>query len=94
MSSETNKQLIKRLRAAASVDCTEAADAIEKLTAEKAALLADLKKSDTDCDFCRHIKGIGFPCDCECETCRLDCACKTCRDSSNWEWRGLKEASV
>lgn len=64
-----------------------------QLEREGAALLADLKKADGDCSFCRHVSR-DKPCeamDCECKICPADCACKTCRDGSRWEWRGIVE---
>ena len=66
--------------------CRQAADALE-------SALADLKKADTECDFCAHnLKDA--PCDaadCDCSICKEDCTCKTCRDNSNWQWRGKEE---
>lgn len=55
---------------------------------EIAALLADLKKADTDCSFCAH-NAVSAPCedtDNMCDQCTEDCICKTCRDNSNWVW--------
>lgn len=59
------------------------------LTPEQvAALMADLKKVDTDCSFCAH-NATPAPCegtDNMCDQCTEDCVCKTCRDNSNWVW--------
>lgn len=71
----------------------KAADLIERLTAENAALLG-YEKLFADCDMCRHINYCKT--DCPCDECEQDvkgnCYCKDCECGSSWEWRGLPEA--
>lgn len=71
----------------------DAADLIERLTAENAALL-EYAKLFAGCDTCRHsnyCKTDG-PCD-ECEQdVKGNCYCKDCERGRNWKWRGLPEA--
>ena len=70
-----------------------AANAIERLTAENAALLGYVKLF-AGCDMCRHSNYCKT--DCPCDECEQDvkgnCYCKDCERGSNWEWRGLPEA--
>ena len=70
-----------------------AANAIERLTAENAALL-EYAKLFTGCDTCRH--GNYCKTDSECNACEQDvkgnCYCKDCERGSNWTWRGLSAA--
>ena len=71
----------------------DAADLIERLTAENAALLG-YAKLFTGCDTCRHSNYCKT--DSECNACEQDvkgnCYCKDCDRGSNWQWRGLPEA--
>lgn len=91
------KNLIKRLRVAVEVfeakgcelqitheTCTEIADAMERLTKERDAAIAQICQR---CDNCKYMDAkIGEPC----------INCSTYRDGSNfikskWEWRGVTE---
>ena len=86
-------------------DCLErlvadAADLIERLTAENAALKKEIRKAG--CMFCARFEDCpeGFkPTGQEdCDNCakKPDCACMECSgigsNSDNWEWRGAPEA--
>ena len=68
----------------------DAADLIERLTAENEAQL-EYAKLFTGCDTCRH--GNYCKTDSECNACEQDvkgnCYCKDCERGSNWAWRGL-----
>lgn len=72
---------------------TAAADLIERLTAENAALL-EYAKLFTGRDTCRH--GNYCKTECPCDECEQDvkgnCYCKDCERGSNWTWRGLSAA--
>lgn len=78
----------------------DAADLIERLTAENAALKKEIRK--TGCMFCARFEDCpeGFkPTGQEdCDNCakKPDCACMKCSgigsSSDNWEWRGAPEA--
>ena len=68
-----------------------AADLIERLEKEKAALISTIsgfcqwcKNLDADENSCRVWVG--------CSICDRKCPCAGCRDGSKWEWRGLAEA--
>ena len=71
----------------------KAAEAIERLTAEKLELLGYVNLF-AGCDMCRHSNYCKT--DCPCDECEQDvkenCYCKDCERGSNWEWRGLPEA--
>lgn len=77
-----------------------AADLIERLTAENAALKKEIRKAG--CMFCARFEDCpeGFkPTGQEdCDNCakKPDCACRECSgigsSSDNWEWRGAPEA--
>ena len=77
----------------------EAADMIERLTAENAALKKEIRKAG--CMFCARLEDCpeGFkPTGQEdCDNCakKPDCACMECSgigsSSDNWEWRGAPE---
>ena len=71
----------------------KAAEAIERLIAEKLELLGYVKLF-AGCDMCRHSNYCKT--DCPCDECEQDvkenCYCKDCERGSNWEWRGLPEA--
>lgn len=78
----------------------EAADMIERMTAENAALKKEIRKAG--CMFCARFEDCpeGFkPTGQEdCDNCakKPDCACMECSgigsSSDNWEWRGAPEA--
>lgn len=78
---------------------TAAADLIERLTAENAALKREIRKAG--CMFCARLEDCpeGFkPTGQEdCDNCakKPDCACMECSgigsSSDNWEWRGAPE---
>ena len=78
----------------------DAADLIERLTAENAALKKEIRKAG--CMFCARFEDCpeGFkPTGQEdCDNCakKPDCACMECSgigsNSDNWEWRGAPEA--
>ena len=65
---------------------------IARLTANREAMLNQLRRADLDCDLCKHniAEDCGNP-EFDCETCHLDCACKGCINNSKWEWRGAGE---
>lgn len=77
----------------------KAAEAIERLTAENAALKKEIRKAG--CMFCARFedcpegfKPVGQE---DCDNCakKPDCACMECSgigsSSDNWEWRGAPE---
>jgi len=71
---------------------------IQREAREKAALLEDLKQADMiGCEHCANNKPVeSSACEdaeCDCERCKSECKCKDCIDNSNWEWRGVQEAS-
>jgi hypothetical protein len=78
------------------LDCKDrlglyAADLIERLEKEKAALISTIsgfcqwcKNSDADENSCRVWTG--------CSICDRKCPCAGCRDGSKWEWKGLEDA--
>lgn len=78
---------------------TDAADLIERLTAENAALKKEIRKAG--CMFCARFEDCpeGFkPTGQEdCDNCakKPDCACRNCSgigsSTDNWEWRGAPE---
>lgn len=70
--------------------CQEAADALEQLQAENGrfkrerdAAVKDLGKIKS-CKVCKH---------CDSLKTLISKICKECTHGSNWEWRGMKEAS-
>ena len=64
-----------------------AADLIEQLEKEKAALLKYAKKS-AGCEQCANYRP---RCDAvDCNQCAEDCTCPKCKRGSKWEWKGLK----
>ena len=68
--------------------CMDAANRIERLTAERGAALADL----ADARSCKTCK---YACDTrDCSSCKSKtCKCLKCSlDKVAWEWRGLPEA--
>lgn len=71
-----------------------AADLIERLTAERDALLEQIKarRSCLDCkhfDYCEFDNATII----ECMNCvTKNCPCAGCGNSSRWEWRGLPGA--
>lgn len=68
--------------------------ALEKVLAERDALMDDLRAVDVDCETCEHSNENTDGClsaDCECRFCPEACFCKTCtNDKSNYKWRGPK----
>lgn len=85
-------------------DCLErlvadAADLIERLTAENAALKKEIRKAG--CMFCARFEDCpegfkpGGQEDCDNCTKKPDCACRECSgigsSTDNWEWRGAPE---
>lgn len=66
----------------------KAAEAIERLTAERDAALADLADA-------RSCKTCQYACDTrDCSSCKSKtCKCRECHlDKNAWEWRGLPDA--
>lgn len=69
---------------------------IQQLEQERDALIAALKRTDEDCEYCKHAMQNSPHCDAAdgiCERCDLaeSCRCITCtRMNSNWEWCGVK----
>ncbi len=74
-----------------------AADLIERLTAERDALIEQIKERH-DCMDCKHndfceFGGADGDIIFDCMNCMKEgCPCAGCCDSSRWEWRGLPEA--
>ena len=70
----------------------EAANLIERLEKEKAALLVYAKSR---CDTCKNFSGSGMRKRCwatwECQQCNIECSCRGCRNGSKWEWKGLED---
>lgn len=65
-----------------------AADLIERLEKEKAALLEYVKKS-AGCEQCTNNRP---QCDViDCFLCVEDCTCKKCKHGSKWERKGLED---
>ena len=67
-----------------------AADLIERLEKEKAALINTIR------GFCRHCKNVDVDENCcrawvGCSICSKDCPCAGCRKGSKWEWKGVDE---
>lgn len=84
------------------VRCTErladeAITMIERLTAERDALIEQIKERH-DCMDCKHndfceFDGADGDIIFDCMNCMKEgCPCAGCIDSSRWEWRGLPEA--
>lgn len=79
---------------------TDAADLIERLTAENAALKKEIRKAG--CMFCARFgdcpEGFKPTGQEDCDNCakKPDCACMKCSgigsSTDNWEWRGAPEA--
>lgn len=66
-----------------------AANVIERLTAENAALLEYVKKS-ARCEQCASYRP---QCDAVlCVFCGEDCPCQKCKRGSEWKWKGLEDA--
>lgn len=71
----------------------DAADAIERLTAENAELL-EIAKNGKDCDTCKHCEVCvqpGIDIAHWCDRCVEKCPCHGC-GGDHWEWRGLPGA--
>ena len=74
-----------------------AIDLIERLTAERDALIEQIKERH-DCLDCKHndfceFDGADDAIVFDCMNCVQEgCPCAKCCDSSRWEWRGLPEA--
>lgn len=65
-----------------------AADMIERLEKEKAALLEYTEKS-AGCEQCANYRP---RCDVvDCFLCVEDCPCKKCKHGSMWQWKGLED---
>lgn len=54
---------------------------IRQLEAERDALIDALRKTDHDCDYCKHRMLE--------DTDDVPCVCHDCIRNCNWEWRGL-----
>lgn len=68
----------------------DAAELIERLEKEKAALINTIR------GFCRHCKNVDVDENCcrawvGCSICSKDCPCAGCRKGSKWEWKGVDE---
>ena len=97
-----NVELVKKLRELSRsgstfrrMICKVAAQQIEKLSAQLAAAMEDLRQADDVCCYCAHREP---PAPCfedgeiyECEKCPRECYCKDCIDNSKWEWRGVQQ---
>ena len=72
-----------------------AADIIERLTAERDALL-EYAKTMQECEMCKNDSFCHFrePMEDDCQHCQRasDCPCQKCEENNCWEWRGLPEA--
>ena len=72
---------------------SDAADAIERLTAERDALL-EIAKKGKDCETCKNCAVCvkpGTDVAHWCDRCEEKCRCYGC-GGDHWEWRGLPEA--
>lgn len=71
---------------------TEAADLIERLEKEKAALM-EIAKARPICATCKHHIGCKAVELADCRRCirRKDCVCVQCVGWTKWEWKGLVE---
>lgn len=80
------------------------AEIIKKVTAERDALLSDLKSictnpSQEPCELCKHCGTMPDDCmfmDCgelleACRNCTTPCICGQCRNGDRWEWRGVQK---
>lgn len=68
-------------------ELVEQKECAQAVIAELARLTEIIRKTDTECDYCKH--KLDGECDAagyDCESCSRDCKCKTCRDNSNWEF--------
>lgn len=68
-----------------------------RLTKDREALIATVKKLDTNCAYCKH-NMVTAPCGetdsaMDCGSCNLDCYCKDCDENSKWEWIGEEEVN-
>lgn len=73
----------------------EAADMIERLTAENAKAEAERDAALADLADARSCKTCKYACDTrDCSSCKSKtCKCRECHlDKNAWEWRGLPEA--
>jgi hypothetical protein len=67
----------------------EAAELIERLEKDRAALMEYAKKS-AGCEQCANYRP---ECDAVlCVFCAEDCPCPTCKRGSKWAWKGLEDA--
>ena len=74
---------------------TDAADLIERLTAENAKAEAERDAALADLADARSCKTCKYACDTrDCSSCKSKtCKCRECHlDKNAWEWRGLPEA--
>ena len=74
---------------------TDAADLIERLTAENAKAEAERGAALADLEDARSCKTCKYACDTrDCSSCKSKtCKCRECHlDKNAWEWRGLPEA--
>lgn len=74
---------------------TDAADLIERLTAENAKADAEREAALADLADARSCKTCKYACDTrDCSSCKSKtCKCRECHiDKNAWEWRGLPEA--
>lgn len=75
---------------------TDAADLIERLTAENAKAEAERDAALADLADARSCKTCKYACDTrDCSSCKSKtCKCRECHlDKNAWEWRGLPEES-
>ena len=75
--------------------CMDAADRIERLTAENAKAEAERDAALADLADARSCKTCKYACDTrDCSSCKSKtCKCRECHlDKNAWEWRGLPEA--
>ena len=68
----------------------DAAEMIERLEKERAALLENVRGG---CISCKHWARDTINCKVVggCTPCRKDCKCKDCGLGENWEWKGADE---
>lgn len=81
---------VVRNKSCTSVMHKSAADLIERLEKEKAALLESIRGG---CGSCKHWSDDTIECKIfeGCASCREDCECKGCESGENWEWKGLED---
>lgn len=64
----------------------------ERLKAENAALLNDLREADyMGCKHCLSYEKKGKSCQTDCVDCTTPCVCNECYHNNLWKWRGIQK---